>query len=99
MENGCKSVAFSALSTGVYGYPSGEAAAAAVGEVRGFLEGEGGAGVERVVFCCFEGKDVRAYEEWLPYVITHLQLPPPQIAYPWFLVDQSWVVGRAISSC
>jgi len=62
------SVAFSCLSTGVYGYPSGEAAEVACGVVREFLEKEGG--LERVVFCCFEGKDERAYEEWLPYVYT-----------------------------
>lgn len=34
VENGCKSLAFSALSTGVYGYPSGEAADAAVRAVK-----------------------------------------------------------------
>ena len=62
------SVAFSCLSTGVYGYPSIEAAEVATQEVRRFLEEEEGEKLERVVFCCFEGKDVRAYEEWLPYV-------------------------------
>ena len=72
-QNGCESVAFSALSTGVYGYPSGEAAEVAIGEVRRWLVenqgGEGGGGVvKRVVLCSFERKDERAYEEWLPYV-------------------------------
>ena len=43
-ENGCESVAFSALSTGVYGYPSWEAAKVAVGEVRRWLLEEGGGG-------------------------------------------------------
>lgn len=53
----------------MYGYPSGEAAEVATREVRRFLTEEetGGKGrLERVVFCCFEQKDVRAYEEWLP---------------------------------
>lgn len=66
------SIAFSCISTGVYGYPSGEAAEVATREVRQFLLEEqerGGEGrLERVVFCCFEQKDVRAYEKWLPYV-------------------------------
>ncbi len=71
------SIAFSCLSTGVYGYPSGEAAEVAAWEVRRFLEelekkeGKGG-GLERVVFCIFEAKDERAYGEWLPYVHPRL---------------------------
>ena len=73
--NGCKSLAFSALSTGVYGYPSGEAAEAAIGEVKAFLEedeGKKGQKLDRIIFCCFERKDVVAYEEWLPYVFSGL---------------------------
>ncbi|MCJ1403779.1 hypothetical protein MMC11_007002 [Xylographa trunciseda] len=64
-EAGCASVAFSAISTGVYGYPSGEAAQVACGAVRGWLEG-GERTVRSVVFCVYERKDERAYEEWLP---------------------------------
>ncbi len=64
VENGCRSVAFPAISCGVYGYPIREAARIAVGAVREFLEGNAGA-LERVVFCCF-GEDVaRAYAEAL----------------------------------
>ncbi|KAI9816285.1 MAG: hypothetical protein M1827_001887 [Pycnora praestabilis] len=66
VENGCNSIAFSALSTGVYGYPSGEAAQAAIEEVKNFLEGEKGDRLDRVVFCSFEAKDEMAYEEWIP---------------------------------
>lgn len=79
VENGCRSVGFSALSTGVYGYPSGEAAEAAAGEVKLFLEGESGGEVERVVFCCFERKDVLAYEESLPYA-SPVSLPYPSLS-------------------
>ena len=68
------SVAFSCLSTGVYGYPSGEAAEVATREVRRWLEEEGQGKLERVVFCCFEAKDERAYGEWLPYVSSRLHL-------------------------
>ena len=68
-ENGCKSVAFSCISTGVYGYPSREAASVALSIVRDWLEKneEGGfGGLERIVFCCFERKDEKAYEELIP---------------------------------
>ena len=68
VESGLKSIAFSALSTGVYGYPSGEAAETAIDEVKRFLESKQGDALERVVFCSFERKDERAYEEWIPYV-------------------------------
>jgi O-acetyl-ADP-ribose deacetylase (regulator of RNase III) len=62
-----KSIAFAAISTGVYGYPSGEAAQAAADEVRKFLEAPENAGkLERVIFCNFEQKDEAAYEEVIP---------------------------------
>ena len=69
------SIAFSCLSTGIYGYPSGEAAEVASGEVRKFLEEleqqtTTQSRLERVVFCIFETKDEKAYQEWLPYVYS-----------------------------
>jgi len=66
--DGCKSIAFSALSTGVYGYPSQEAAETAIKAVKGWLdEDEERAGrVERIVFCSFLQKDERAYEKFIP---------------------------------
>lgn len=65
---GLGSIAFSALSTGVYGYPSGEAAEVAVKAVKGWLDADEdrARGVERVVFCSFLEKDERAYEEVVP---------------------------------
>ena len=66
-ENGCKSIAFSAISTGVYGYPSDEAAEVAVTEVRKFLSSEPkGRQLDRVIFCQFEMKDVNAYNDFIP---------------------------------
>lgn len=70
-QNGVRSIAFSCLSTGVYGYPSGEAAEAAITEVKDWLENEENKGVmERVIFCAFLEKDERAYERLLPKYFT-----------------------------
>jgi O-acetyl-ADP-ribose deacetylase len=66
VENACNSIAFSALSTGIYGYPSSQAAHAAISEVRAFLTGPNGGSIERVIFCSFEMKDLHAYTEILP---------------------------------
>ncbi|RMZ89041.1 hypothetical protein DV736_g3736, partial [Chaetothyriales sp. CBS 134916] len=80
VENGCRSVAFSAISTGVYGYPSAEAAEAALDETREFLQSGGGSGddndsssnndkkIDKIVFCNFLDKDVDAYAKILPLV-------------------------------
>ena len=50
-ENGLASVAFPAISTGVYGFPADRAARIAVRAVAAFLKDEGAIG--QVVFCCF----------------------------------------------
>lgn len=60
-ENGCKSVAFPCISTGVYGYPVGEAARIAVREAGTFLATHD---IE-IVFCCFSGRDAKIYETLL----------------------------------
>ncbi|KFY25305.1 hypothetical protein V493_04719 [Pseudogymnoascus sp. VKM F-4281 (FW-2241)] len=66
VDNDCKTVVFSGLSTGVYGYPSQDAASVATKAVRGFLESDAGDKIDRVVFCTFEMKDVNAYNDWTP---------------------------------
>ncbi|GAO17363.1 hypothetical protein UVI_02038830 [Ustilaginoidea virens] len=65
VANGIKTMAFSCISTGVYGYPSKEAAEIACKTVRNFLESNEDA-LERVVFVTFERKDMAAYTETLP---------------------------------
>ena len=65
-ENGCKSIAFPCISTGVYGYPIEAAAKIAVGEVKEFLspaEDAESAEEMEVVFCCFSERDVSIYQE------------------------------------
>lgn len=68
VENDCKTIAFPAISTGVYGYPSEDAARAAVREVYSFLKRPEGQKLEKIIFCNFMDKDVEAYAEVLPYV-------------------------------
>jgi len=57
VENGCKSIAFPCISTGVYGYPIEDAAKIAVREVREFLVAK----EMEVIFCCFSERDVKVY--------------------------------------
>ncbi|EDN03264.1 LRP16 family protein [Histoplasma capsulatum] len=64
-ESGLKSIAFPAISTGVYGYPSLKAAEVAISAVRHFLETSPGP-LERIIFCTFEQKDTDAYLILLP---------------------------------
>jgi len=66
VQNDCRSIAFSALSTGVYGYPRQVAAPVAIRAVRKFLEGKDGDKLEKVIFTTFVVKDVDAYNHWLP---------------------------------
>lgn len=60
-QQGLRSVAFPAISTGVYGYPKQEAAAIALATVREALEQAGAAAPAEVVFCCFSAGDAAIY--------------------------------------
>ncbi|KAM5357010.1 hypothetical protein ACJZ2D_016705 [Fusarium nematophilum] len=66
VREGVSTVAFSTISTGIYGYPSPDAAKVACKTVREFLESEDGAKLTRVVFVTFLDKDVNAYNGALP---------------------------------
>lgn len=66
VENDCKSVAFPAISTGVYGYPKDRAAVVALDEVKTFLEQPDGEKIDKVVFCNFLDVDVDIYAETIP---------------------------------
>ena len=59
-EHRLRSVAFPAISTGVYGYPSAPAAAIAVETVSEYLSRN--SSVESVVFVCFNSRTREAYE-------------------------------------
>ncbi|KIV97460.1 hypothetical protein PV10_01211 [Exophiala mesophila] len=66
VENNLRSIAFPAISTGVYGYPSNDAARAAVEEVRAFLMKSDGDKLDKIIFCNFLDKDVSAYAKHIP---------------------------------
>ena len=55
-ENGVRTIAFPAISCGVYGYPVADAASVAVSEIRRFLQTD--APIDRVLLTCF-GATVR----------------------------------------
>lgn len=58
---GLRSVAFPAISTGIYGYPLGEATNIAVATIREALESD--SRVERVIFTCFSREVLDAYRQ------------------------------------
>lgn len=62
-EYHCRSIAFPAISTGIYGYPIDEAAAIAVATVRETLADE--SGLDEVIFCCFSEHDLDVYKKAL----------------------------------
>ncbi|KAJ5639152.1 ADP-ribose glycohydrolase MACROD2 [Penicillium longicatenatum] len=69
VDRGVRSIAFSCISTGIYGYPNREAAIAAADEVRNFLEtSQDAPKIDRVIFCLFQDVDVRIYKQVLPLV-------------------------------
>jgi len=62
-ENGLKTVAVPAISTGVYGYPLARATDIAVDTVAAWLEEDDGA--REVTFCCFGRQALETYQEAL----------------------------------
>ncbi len=61
-ENGCESIAFPSISTGIFGYPIEDASKIAVSEVKAFLESHPDM---EVIFCCFSARDAGVYETLL----------------------------------
>ncbi|MGN0658877.1 MAG: O-acetyl-ADP-ribose deacetylase [Emergencia sp.] len=60
---GCASVAFPAVSTGVYGYPKDKAAAAAVNAIKSYFDHTKGSCIREVVLVCFDSETERLYRE------------------------------------
>jgi len=63
VQNGVRSVAFPAISTGIYGFPLERATRIAAREVRAFLEKN--PALEKVLFVCFDSRTRNCYQRVL----------------------------------
>ncbi len=67
-EHGLTSIAFPAISTGVYRFPLEAAAGIAVETVRNWVKSD--SSLQEVIFCCFSAADCEVYEALLPQRMT-----------------------------
>jgi len=63
-ELAAASIAFPAISTGVYGFPRDRAAKIAVAEVTKALDENHT--IDQIIFCCFDSETLQIYEDLLP---------------------------------
>ena len=61
LEHDCSSIAFPAISCGVYGFPIDQAAEIAMREILAFTSANGG--LKRVIFACFSTETQAALEQ------------------------------------
>ncbi len=71
-RKGLKSISFPSISTGVYAYPTEEAARVALKTVIGFLKSDARGPVELVRFVLFSDADLATYQR----VLAELSAPP-----------------------
>ena len=63
MENGIKTIAFPAISTGVYHFPLERAVKIAINETKSFLQNN--SIPEKVIFVCFDDNTFNMYEKFI----------------------------------
>jgi O-acetyl-ADP-ribose deacetylase (regulator of RNase III) len=68
VENGCRSIAFPAISCGVYGYPLAEAARIALRETADFAADH--PELEKAVFVLFDSRAFEAFREAYEEIIS-----------------------------
>jgi len=68
VENGLKTIAFPAISTGAYGFPIERATRIALEQIRAFLEKDDS--IQRVICCCFGKRDYEIYRRIADEVLT-----------------------------
>ena len=61
--NGIRTLAFPAISTGIYGYPLSQATKIAVGTVKTYLENHPQTLITEIIFVCFDDATMRVYEQ------------------------------------
>lgn len=64
-ENDCRSIAFPAISTGVYGYPKDKAAKVAVETIKAYFEEQKDSIIEDVILVSFDAATEQLYLELL----------------------------------
>ena len=62
IENGCKTVAFPNISTGVYGFPKERAARIAVSAAEEFIQN---LSIGKIIFVCFDDENYKLYQNLL----------------------------------
>jgi O-acetyl-ADP-ribose deacetylase (regulator of RNase III) len=63
VENGLSSIAFPAISTGIYGFPIQPAAEIAIATAKAFVRTP--TSLREIIFCCFSASDCRVYADLL----------------------------------
>lgn len=63
VDNKIKTIAFPAISTGIYGFPLERATKIAIAEVKKFLRTN--ESVEKVIFVCFDERAEEVYQKYL----------------------------------
>lgn len=60
-QNKCRDVAFSSISTGVYGFPLERAAKVAIKTIRDFIQKDDS--LDEVIICAFDPRTAKAYRQ------------------------------------
>ncbi|MBN1215129.1 MAG: macro domain-containing protein [Candidatus Lokiarchaeota archaeon] len=63
-ENNLKSIAFPAISTGIFGYPIEKCAKIMISTIKNYLENRQ-TSIEQVIICLFTQEDFKIFEEFL----------------------------------